>query len=83
MEGGLDLAEHDVQRPAEAPDLGPRIPLRHPPAQIAGGDGASRLLDIRQRPQAAPHDSDADYASSEEQQTLTMKSMPASWPIVV
>ena len=33
VEGRLDLAQHDVQRPAEAADLGARITLRHPPVE--------------------------------------------------
>ena len=55
VEGGLDLAQHDVQRPAEAADLGARIALGHAPVQVPVRDLPGGLLDIDQRPQVGLH----------------------------
>ena len=55
VEGRLDLAQHDVQRPPEAADLGAGVALRHPPVEVAVGDGLRGLLDLVQRSQVGPH----------------------------
>src|SRR6185437_5923127 len=44
VEGRLDLAQHDVQRPAEAADLGAGITLGHAAVQVAVGDLTRGLL---------------------------------------
>ena len=50
----LDLREHSVERHRQSTDLGAVVPLRHPPVQVAGGDGSGGLLHLDQRPQTAP-----------------------------
>ena len=58
----LDLAEHRVERPAEAPDLGARVVVLDALREVAAGDRGSRLLDPAERPQA-----DADEPEAEEE----------------
>ena len=65
VEGGLDLAQHPVQRPAQAADLGPRVALGHPPAEVPVGDLARGLLDVDQRPQVGPHHGHDDHGQDE------------------
>ena len=60
VECGLDLAQHRIQRPAEAADLGARVTLRHPPVQVTVRDLSRRLLDVHQRPQVRLHDREPD-----------------------
>ena len=66
VEGGLDLAQHDVQRPAEAADLGARVTLGHPPVKVAVGDVICGLLDVVQRSQVGPHRRDARHGEDEQ-----------------
>ncbi len=61
LKGSLNLAQHDVQRPAEPADLSSRILLRHPSAQVTASDRPRRLLDVRERPQTGP-----DYRDSND-----------------
>ena len=49
----LDLAEHRVERPAEPADLGARVRVLHPAAEITGGDrrrGVASILRSGRRP---------------------------------
>ncbi|WP_319044035.1 hypothetical protein [Kribbella solani] len=56
----LDLSEHLVQRQRQAPDLGPRIPLRYAPAQVATGDRDGGVFDVFQAAQTPAYDVRAD-----------------------
>ena len=66
VEGRLDLAQHAVQRPPEAADLGARVALRHPAVEVAVGDGLRGLLDLVQRSQIGPHRRDAHHGRTEQ-----------------
>ena len=66
MEGGLDLAQHDVQRPAEAAYLGARITLGYAPVQVPVRDLFRGLLDFDQRPQVRPHHREPDDQQHEQ-----------------
>ena len=58
----LDLAEHRVEGPAEAPDLGARVVVLDALREVAAGDRRGRRLDPAERPQA-----DADEPEAEQQ----------------
>ena len=51
-EGVLDLAEHRVEREAEAADLGARVRRADAAREVAGGDRAGGRADAVERPQA-------------------------------
>ncbi|GAB3909301.1 hypothetical protein GCM10027612_85030 [Microbispora bryophytorum subsp. camponoti] len=67
LERRLDLGEHAVQRAGEPPDLGARVAVGDPAAEVPPGDGLGGRLDLRQRPQAAPYDHDADDGEQDHQ----------------
>ena len=54
-EGGLDLAQHGVERQAQPTDLGVGIGGLHPAGEVAAGDVAGRGGDAFQRQQPEPH----------------------------
>ncbi len=84
VEGGFDLAQHGVERTAEPPHFSARIPLRHAPAQIACGNRARGLLDVRQRPEAAPgHRRWRGSPAAPITTRLTSRSIVSSWPMVL
>src|SRR5258708_39323504 len=60
MEGGLDLAEHRVERPPEAANLGPLVPLGDAVVEVSRGDLPGGQLNVIQRPQVGPDDGDRD-----------------------
>ena len=59
LEGRLDVAEHRVQRQAEAPDLRLLVRPRDALSEVAGRDRTRGRLDLPQRPQAQADDPEA------------------------
>jgi hypothetical protein len=65
-EGGLDLSQHGIKRPAEPAYLGPRVTIGDPAGQVAAGDRGRGLLDVGERSQAGPHHGDSDNGQDDD-----------------
>ena len=55
-----------VEGHAEVPDLGLRVPDRHPVGQVAGGDGIGRRDHVLERTKALADDPDHEHGEGAE-----------------
>ena len=82
-EGSLDLGQHRFSDLPRLADLGSRVPLRYPAAEIPRGDGLGRPLDVGERPQAGPDQADADDRQPEDDAKAHDQVNPGQLPIVL